>query len=161
MSCSRFPDCTGARTELGEVISNEPAKPIGNASRDRRTYLCIERPLRARIVQLGEIPKGKGKSKAAKPRRAIMPKGKDPTTVTVEEATQISLAPARLGHTSRNRRAHHCAKSAASGRYIVHNTNEADFRSLKKDDVYTIELPRALEILKEEKKKRGFPRKKK
>src|SRR5581483_2595122 len=29
MSCSRFPDCIGARTEAGEVISNEPAKPIG------------------------------------------------------------------------------------------------------------------------------------
>src|SRR6185436_1226028 len=29
MSCSNFPDCMGARTELGEVISNEPAKPIG------------------------------------------------------------------------------------------------------------------------------------
>jgi len=42
------------------------------------------------------------------------------------------------------------------GPYIVH---DGDFRSLKKDNVYTIELPRALEILKEEKKTRGFKRK--
>jgi len=34
-----------------------------------------------------------------------------------------------------------------------------DFRSLKVDDVYKIELPRALEILKEEKKMRGFRKK--
>ena len=44
------------------------------------------------------------------------------------------------------------------GPYIVH---QADFRSLKTDNVYEIELPRALEIFKEEKKKRGFARKKK
>jgi len=44
------------------------------------------------------------------------------------------------------------------GPYIVHDT---DFRSLKKDDVYSIELPRALEILAEPKKPRGFSRKKK
>ena len=37
------------------------------------------------------------------------------------------------------------------GPYIVH---DGDFRSLKQDDPYTIELPRALEILKEEKKGR-------
>ncbi|MDZ4226196.1 MAG: topoisomerase C-terminal repeat-containing protein, partial [Patescibacteria group bacterium] len=48
------------------------------------------------------------------------------------------------------------------GPYIAHNTKpKPDFRSLKTDDVYAIELPRALEILKEEKKKRGFARKKK
>jgi len=46
------------------------------------------------------------------------------------------------------------------GPYIAHHTKpKADFRSLKKDDVYEIELPRALEILKEEKKKRGFRKK--
>jgi topoisomerase IA-like protein len=39
------------------------------------------------------------------------------------------------------------------GPYIAHNTKpKPDFRSLKTDDVYKIELPRALEILKEEKK---------
>jgi DNA topoisomerase-1 len=45
------------------------------------------------------------------------------------------------------------------GPYIVHDT---DFRSVKKpDDVYTITLSRALEILKEPKKRRGFAKKKK
>jgi len=46
------------------------------------------------------------------------------------------------------------------GPYIVH---QKDFRSLKgEDSVYTIELPRALEILREPKKpgRRGFARKK-
>ena len=47
------------------------------------------------------------------------------------------------------------------GPYVVH---DKDFRSLKVDDVYTIELPRALEIFAEEKKvgRRGrFAKKKK
>jgi topoisomerase IA-like protein len=48
------------------------------------------------------------------------------------------------------------------GPYIAHNIKpKPDFRSLKTDNVYEIELPRALEILKEEKKRRGFARKKK
>jgi topoisomerase IA-like protein len=38
--------------------------------------------------------------------------------------------------------------------------HQKDFRSLKTDDVYTIELPRALEILKEPKKVRAWGRKK-
>ncbi len=46
------------------------------------------------------------------------------------------------------------------GPYIAHNTKpKPDFRSLKTDDVYTITLERALEILKEEKKVRGFKKK--
>ena len=47
------------------------------------------------------------------------------------------------------------------GPYVMH---DGDFRSLKKDsgdDVYTIELPRALEIFKEEKKVGRRGRKKK
>jgi len=45
------------------------------------------------------------------------------------------------------------ANNGRFGPYIVH---EKDFRSLKEDSVYEIGLPRALEIFKEEKKKRGF-----
>ena len=36
---------------------------------------------------------------------------------------------------------------------------KADFRSLKTDDPYTISFDRALEILKEPKKTRGFAKK--
>ena len=54
--------------------------------------------------------------------------------------------------------------SANIGRFGPYVMHDGDFRSLKKgssDDVYTIELPRALEIFKEEKKVGRRGRKKK
>ena len=159
MSCSRFPECQGARTETGEVISNEPQKPIGADPKTGSPVYVLSGRF-GPFVQLGETPKkenvkGKGKSKAAKPKRASVPKGKDPASVTLDEALHYLALPRVLGvHPETNEPI--TASIGRFGPFIVH---EKDFRSLKKDDVYTIELPRALEILKEEKKKRGFRKK--
>ncbi len=159
MSCSNFPECTGARTELGEVISNEPAKPIGKHP-DSGEDIYVLSGRFGPYVQLGEMPEGKGKSKKPKPKRASIPKEKDPATVTVEEAAHYLSLPRLLG------------KHPATGEDIVANVGrfgpyiallskpKADFRSLKTDDVYDITFERALEILKEEKKRRGFAKKK-
>jgi len=160
MSCSRFPDCTGARTELGEVISNEPAKPIGNhPDSDEPIYVLSGRF--GPYVQLGGDPSGKVKKGQAKPRRASIPKDKDPESVTVEDAAHYLALPRHLGQHPETG-VDIVANTGRFGPYIAHLTKpKADFRSLKKDDVYTIELDRALEILKEEKKKRGFRKKEK
>ncbi len=156
MSCKRFPDCLGARTETGEVISNEPSKPIGTHP-DSGENIYVLSGRFGPYVQLGEMPEGKGKTKKPKPKRASIPKEKDPATVTVEEAAHYLSLPRVLGnHPETNEPI--SANIGRFGPYIVH---QKDFRSLKKDDVYEIELPRALEIFKEEKKRRGFARKKK
>jgi DNA topoisomerase-1 len=156
MSCKRFPDCVGARTETGEVISNEPAKPIGTDPKTNEPVYVLSGRF-GPYVQLGEMPEGKGKMKKAKPRRASVPKGKDPATVTLDEALVYLSLPRVLGnHPDTGEPI--TASIGRFGPFIVH---QKDFRSLKVDDVYTIELPRALEILKEEKKRRGFARKKK
>jgi len=159
MSCERFPDCMGARTETGEVISNEPAKPIGtHPDSGENIYVLTGRF--GPYVQLGEMPEGKGKTKKPKPKRSSIPKEKDPATVTVEDAAVYLSLPRTLGihpETGENI----IANVGRFGPYIAHTTKpKPDFRSLKKDDVYEIELPRALEILKEEKKRRGFAKKK-
>ena len=53
------------------------------------------------------------------------------------------------------------ANNGRFGPYIAHNTGEKpDFRSLKTDDVYEIDLKRALEILAEPKKTRRGAKKK-
>jgi DNA topoisomerase-1 len=94
-------------------------------------------------------------TKAAKPRRASIPKEKDPASVGLEDALVYLSLPRVLGkHPSTGEDI--TASIGRFGPFIVH---EKDFRSLKTDDVYTIELPRALEIFKEEKKKRGFAKK--
>ncbi|MDQ5949078.1 MAG: topoisomerase, partial [Patescibacteria group bacterium] len=92
-----------------------------------------------------------------KPKMASIPKTKDPSTVTLQDALVYLSLPRVLG-THPDTGETITANVGRFGPYIVH---QKDFRSLKTDDVYTIELPRALEILKEEKKKRGFARKKK
>jgi DNA topoisomerase-1 len=152
MSCSRFPDCTGARTEEGEVISNEPAKPIGMDPKTGEPIFILSGRF-GPFVQMGEGKKGA----KVKPRRASVPRGKDPASVTLDDALVYLSLPRVLGnHPDTGEPI--TASIGRFGPYVVHKT---DFRSLKTDDVYKIELPRALEILKEEKKKRGFAKKKK
>ena len=107
------------------------------------------------------MPEGKGKSKKPKPKRSSVPKEKDPATVTVEDAAVYLSLPRMLGkHPESGEDI--VVTVGRFGPYIAHHTKpKADFRSLKKDDVYKITLNRALEILKEPKKPRGFQKKKK
>jgi DNA topoisomerase-1 len=173
LSCERFPDCKGMRNIDGSEIKE--AESLGN---DPTTGLPVF-VMSGRFgpyVQLGgdkdltptplltkeknsdsakKPPKKKGVK--IKPRRASIPKEKDPQSVTIEEALHYLSLPRELGrHPVTGEMI--SANIGKFGPYIVH---QKDFRSLKEDDVYTIELPRALEILAQEKKKRGFARRKK
>ncbi|MFM2383825.1 MAG: hypothetical protein RIQ72_397, partial [Candidatus Parcubacteria bacterium] len=75
-------------------------------------------------------------------------KEKDPTAVSLDEALHYLSLPRVLGnHPTSGKEI--MANKGRFGPYIVH---DGDFRSLKTDDVYTISLERALEILSEEKK---------
>lgn len=154
MSCSRFPDCTGARTEAGEVISNEPSKPIG-AHPDTGEPVYVLSGRFGPYVQLGGDPTGKVKKGDPKPKRASVPKEKDPATVTLEEAVTYLALPRELGKHPETGE----TITASIGRFGPFVVHQSDFRSLKKDSPYDITLERALEIFKEEKKKRGFRKK--
>ncbi len=152
MSCERYPDCTGARRIDGSVV--EPNKPIGT---DQETGLPIF-VMEGRFgpyVQLGEKTK-----ENPKPRRSSIPKEKDPSTITPEDALKLLSLPRILGtHPETGKEI--IANIGRFGPYVMH---DGDFRSLKKgsgDDVYAIELKRALEIFKEEKKVGQRGRKKK
>ena len=144
MSCERYPDCKGARKIDGSIV--ESHKPIGT---DPDTGLPVF-VLAGRFgpyVQLGENPPAGNKYKS-KPHRASIPKDKDPGTVTLEEALKYLSLPRLLGvHPDTDKEI--TANIGRFGPYIVH---DGDFRSLKKDNVYNIDLEQALEILKEEKK---------
>jgi len=165
MSCNRFPDCMGARSDAGEVISNEPSKPIGTHPETGENIYVLDGRF-GPYVQAGEATKSKSqksnKSKTVqKPKRSSIPKDKKPEEVTLDDALHYLSLPRTLGvHPESGENI--IANVGRFGPYIAHTTKpKPDFRSLKKDDVYEIELPRALEILKEEKKRRGFARKKK
>mgnify|MGYP003872971313 CR=1 FL=1 len=69
----------GARSETGEVISNEPPKPIGTHPETGENIYVLSGRF-GPYVQQGEMPEGKGKSKKPKAKRSSVPKEKDPTS---------------------------------------------------------------------------------
>src|SRR3989344_5644392 len=148
MSCSRYPECKGARRIDGSVV--KPNKPIGTDANTGLPIFILDGRF-GPYVQLGENPPAGGK-RNPKPRRATIPKDIDPATINLEEALKLLSLPRILG-TNPETGKEISANIGRFGPYVVH---ERDFRSLKTDDVYKIELPRALEIFKEEKKKRSF-----
>ncbi len=149
MSCTRYPECDGARTNEGGVV--EPEAPIGVYPETGEPIFVLDGRY-GPYVQVGDPKKAKEKGKKEKPKRASIPKDKNPNDVTLEDALRYLSLPRVLGvHPETNEPI--TASVGRFGPYIVH---KKDFRSLKTDDVYTIALKRALEILAEPKQKRGF-----
>jgi DNA topoisomerase-1 len=99
-------------------------------------------------VQLGEAEEGS----KAKPKRASLPKGMNPADLTLDVALQLLSLPRTLGtHPETGKEIQ--ANVGRFGPYVVH---EGDFRSLAKtDDVYTVDLARALELISQPKGGRG------
>jgi DNA topoisomerase-1 len=79
-----------------------------------------------------------------KPKRASLPKGMSPDRATIDVAVKLLALPRTLGtHPESGKEVQ--ANVGRFGPYVVH---EGDFRSIPKgEDVYTIGLERALEIL--------------
>lgn len=89
---------------------------------------------------------------------ASIPKNIDPSTVTTAMALQYLSLPRTLGvHPTTEKDV--TANNGRFGPYIAHDGN---FRSIKAPlEVYTITLEQALALLAQEKKPRGFQKKKK
>lgn len=103
-------------------------------------------------VQLGEVVDG-----APKPKRASLPKGVTPEQVTLAMAVGLLSLPRLLGtHPDAGGKIQ--AGLGRFGPYIVHDLGKdgKEYRSLKgEDDVLTVTLPRALELLAQPKQARG------
>ncbi|MCD8490278.1 MAG: type I DNA topoisomerase [Desertifilum sp.] len=108
-------------------------------------------------VQLGDITE-----ENKKPKRASLPKGVQPENVTLDMAVGLLSLPRLLGvHPATGAKVQ--AGLGRFGPYVVHDQGKEgkDYRSLKKEDnVLTIDLNRALELLAEPKKTRGSSRSK-
>ncbi len=160
MSCSRFPDCKGSRTEKGEIIKE--GDPLGEHP-DTKHPIYVKTGRFGPYVEMRppedkeekEVKQTKTKRKVKKVienlRRASIPTGVEPASVTLEMAVKYLSLPRETGvHPDTG-----MAVTAGTGRFgpfIVHN---GDFRSLKgADNPYEITHERALEILKEPKKGR-------
>jgi DNA topoisomerase-1 len=187
MSCTRYPDCEGARQEDGLELSAD--EPIGMHPdtgypifiRTGRYGPYVEMPLPAEAVPeepasesttateepVEEVTTGKKKAtkkkatkkavkkvakKKGRPKvvakRASIPPGTDLSTVTLADAVRYLSLPRELGlHPSTGKPV--MANTGRFGPYVAH---DGEFRSIKKQDPYTITLDEALALIAEPKK---------
>lgn len=158
MSCTRYPDCIGARQEDGaELKSDEPigthpdtGTPIFVKTGRFGPYVEMEVPAPAPVQEYTKTGKPKKMKEPKKAfRRASVPAGTDPSTVTLKDALHLLSLPRELGaHPESGKPV--VANIGRFGPYIGH---DGEFRSLKNpDDPYTVSLERALAILAEPKR---------
>jgi DNA topoisomerase-1 len=139
LSAEQVQQLVRAKAEGPDVLGDDPAtgKPILMLQGRFGPY-----------VQLGEAEEGS----KAKPKRASLPKGMNPADVKLDFALQLLSLPRTLGsHPETGKEIQ--ANVGRFGPYVVH---DGDFRSLAKtDDVYTVDLARALELISQPKGGRG------
>jgi DNA topoisomerase-1 len=91
-------------------------------------------------VQLGEAEEGSSE----KPRRASLPRGMEPSQLTLELALRLLSLPRNLGNHPESGK----EITAGVGRFGPFVVHDGDFRSLQPtDDVYSVDLARAVELL--------------
>ncbi len=150
VSCERYPDCDGALMINGTEIKKD--EPLGTyPETGEPIYLLTGRF--GPYVQVGEKTK-----ENKKPKRATIPKNVAIETIDLKDALKFLSLPRVLGNHPKTGE----PISANNGRFGPYVVHESDFRSLKTDDVYTVDLKRALEIFAEEKKvgrRGGFKKK--
>ena len=102
------------------------------------------------------VQRGQVSEETPKPKRASLPRGVTPESLTLEDALGLLRLPRLLGEHPEGGRIQ--AGLGRFGPYVVHDKakGEKDYRSLKaEDDVLAIGLSRALELLAQPKRGRG------
>lgn len=176
MSCTRYPDCEGARQENGDIIAGDV--PIGIHPetgfpiyvRTGRFGPYVEMPLedepkeeeKAAEEEPKSVAKKTAKKSTKKPakkvakkkkpkiamKRASVPAGVDPANLTLEDAVRFLSLPRELGiHPDTGLPV--SANTGRFGPYVAHN---GEFRSLKKSDPYTVTFEEAIAVLAEPKR---------
>ena len=159
MSCTRYPDCAGARQEDGGELKSDV--PLGNHPdtgepifvKTGRFGPYVEMILPPVVeVESEPLKKPRKNAKPKKPKinakRASVPVGVDPTTVTLTDAVRYLSLPRELGmHPDTS-----VAITASTGRFGPFVAHNGEFRSIKKLDPYTISFEEALAVLNEPKR---------
>jgi DNA topoisomerase-1 len=169
MSCKRYPECLGARTEEGvelkgdEPIGHDPktGAPIYVKTGRFGPYVEMPLPLTEAVMPIAEptteeaapvkgkaAAKKKRVAKAKKPKappakRASIPAGTDLANVTLADALKWLSLPRELGlHPVSGK-----PVFASTGRFGPYIGHDGEFRSIKKADPYTITFDEAMAIL--------------
>ena len=105
------------------------------------------KPVTVRMGRYGPFVQIGTKDDEEKPKFAGLRPGQKMNEVTLEEALELFKLPRKLGETPEGE-----PVSASIGRFGPYVRYGDKFVSIKEDDPYTIELPRALELIAEKKK---------
>jgi DNA topoisomerase-1 len=131
--------------ELIEMSKRGP-EPIGHHPDNGEPIFCLVGRY-GPYLQLGEKTDDN-----PKPKRASLPKGSTPKNVDFDNALKLLSLPRELGNHPDSGKPI-LANQGRFGPYVMH---DGEFRSIKKgDDLYEIDLKRALEILAEPRASRG------
>lgn len=160
IGCSEYPECKYTRplfpNEEGSYdVREEPFERVVGTDPATQQDVVIKRGPYGFYVQFGEAP-----SKKEKPKRISLPQGADPEMISFEEVLALSALPRQVGVHPETQE----VITAAIGRFGPYVKVGSLFASLKKtDDVLTVDLERALELIELKKaapSRRGAPAKK-
>ncbi len=154
IGCSQYPECKYTRPlvsgdEGDAQAQEEPFERQLGTDPNSGLAVTVKKGPYGFYIQWGEAV-----SKKEKPKRVSLPTGASPEAITLEEAVALSALPRSIGLDPETKE----PITAAIGRFGPYVKLGSLFASLKKtDDVLTIDLTRALELI--EAKKNAPPRK--
>jgi DNA topoisomerase-1 len=162
IGCDKYPDCSYTQkmdynAEEGGVADTGQEEPkVLGIDPDTGKEITLRKGPYGWYVQLGEEttePKKSGKGeKKIKPKRFTIAKTIDPETVTLEQAIEFLKLPRLVGiHPETGKEIK--AGIGRFGPYLLHNDK---FTSLKTDDVMTVGINRAVDVLTTAAAKGGF-----
>ena len=171
IGCSNYPECKFTRrlavasTEDGnelvegdKVLGNDPVTglPVSLKRGPYGLYVQLDAPASAEPEVVEEVKPAKGKkrkaakSKAPKPKRTSLPRGMNPNEVSLETALKLLSLPREVGHDPETGEVIY----AGLGRFGPYLKLGSIFKSIPKDDdVLTIGINRAVDLLAEAKAK--------
>jgi DNA topoisomerase-1 len=141
VGCTGYPECDYTRNIDGAEGSEPAKREIGTDPTTHKLIQLLQGPY-GPYIQLGEMEGDK------KPKRVSLPKNVAPDAVTMEIALKLLRLPRDLGpHPEGGKKVH-----AAIGRFGPYVSHDGQFKSIPKDEnVFDIELDRAVALLKEPK----------
>lgn len=151
LGCSNYPDCTYTRQLIG---GGEDGNDTGAADTIDYPKILGQDPDSGEDITLRKGPYGiyVQLGAAEKPKRASLPKGMTPDTVTLERALDLLRLPREVGEHPETGK----MITAGLGRFGPYLLHDKVYTSLKaEDDVLTIGMNRAVTLIAENAKKKG------
>jgi DNA topoisomerase-1 len=149
IGCSNYPNCrytVPLAVQNSETLDAAAAGPVELGKADDGTTITLRKGPYGHYVQLGEGAEGE------KPKRQSIPKGIEPNDVTIDQAKRLLSLPRVVGEHPETKK----PIMAGIGRFGPYLQHDGKYKSIPKDDdVLTIGMNRAVELLSQESKGRG------